>query len=305
MAVTATRPQPGLGFYNFMKKIPLGRSYVFRLYAICFVGTHIPLFVVTALILLETARPVSDQIYIIASLTAATLVGTGLTLVGLTQALRPIMSSADALRDYNETRTLPNLPMSRKDDAGELMATVNVVCDRLETELRRREHQAATDFLTKLNNRQGFFDKAVTILNEARQHQTETALVLFDIDYFKIVNDTYGHPVGDRVIANIAKLIADLAGPTHVCGRMGGEEFAVLMSNMSKSAALAWAENVRIGVEQLAFDEMNGRSVTVSGGISAVQASKEASLHAAIERSDHALYTSKEHGRNQVQLSQE
>lgn len=305
MSFTATTQQPGLGFYNFLKRIPLGKSYVFRLYTICFVGTHIPLFVVTALLLLETARPASDQIYIIASLTAATLVGTALTLVGLHQALRPIMCSAHALRDYNEHRTLPNLPMSRKDDAGELMATVNVVCDRLETELKRREHQAATDFLTKLNNRQGLFDKAVGILNDARLRQSETTLILFDIDHFKAVNDTYGHPVGDRVIANVAALIADMAGPNHVCGRMGGEEFAVLMSNTSKSSALDWAESLRNGVEQLVFDEMKGRTITVSGGISSVQAATEASLHAAIERSDHALYESKEHGRNQVRLSEE
>ncbi|GGK24007.1 GGDEF domain-containing protein [Salinarimonas ramus] len=289
-----------LTFYDILRRLPLGRSYVLRLFLVCFVGTHVPLVAFTVTVLLGGAVPLEQSAPALITLLVATLVGTGMTLVAVRAALAPIVRSIGALRAYNTARILPDLPLRDDDEASELMATVRIVCERLEVELRRREHQASTDALTGLANRMGFFDGSVRILNAARRAGTETALVLFDIDRFKSINDTFGHPAGDAVIAAVAGIIADVAGEGAFAGRLGGEEFALLLPCTDAAAARDVAERVRAAVARLEVEACPGRAITISGGFTALDVFREPGLDGAIERADRALYAAKEGGRDRI-----
>lgn len=161
---------------------------------------------------------------------------------------------------------------------------------------------SATDMLTELPNRR-FFD-AVLIQEMAKVKRTKQplSLVLLDVDHFKQVNDTYGHDVGDDVLKHIADLMRQSTRADTLVARVGGEEFAMLISNCPPAAAAILTERVREAVE--AGNYMcagEALTLTVSAGIAAVLS--ENSPEHAYKVADEALYQAKRTGRNRVTLS--
>jgi diguanylate cyclase (GGDEF)-like protein len=125
--------------------------------------------------------------------------------------------------------------------------------------------------------------------------------VLFDIDHFKTVNDTYGHGVGDEVLRRVAGAAAGSMGDHAVIGRIGGEEFAVLFSAADECSGAAAAEHIRTEIAGLRFDEYPGVHVTASFGVALLQPGFSAA--AALRTADEALYRAKRGGRNRVELA--
>jgi len=172
----------------------------------------------------------------------------------------------------------------------------------LQEELRNRaatlERLAFTDSLSGLPNRR-FLDRQLdALVSSARRHGRPLAVALVDIDRFKPVNDTYGHAVGDAVIAEVAgRLGARLRTEDHL-GRFGGEEYLVLLPETDHDAAAAVAEGLRAGVASRPIDTEAGRiDVTVSIGWAVWD---DEPAHAVIGRADSALYEAKQSGRNHV-----
>lgn len=158
-------------------------------------------------------------------------------------------------------------------------------------------YDARTDMLTGLSNRRTFEE---VIQNWIHEH-ISFAIVVLDIDRFKLINDTFGHSTGDEVLKQIARLLQLSVRPEDVCSRFGGEEFVVLLRNYDSKMAYETAERIRISVEEsvLAVD----RTVTISAGIA------EFPLHARSETelfhlADNALYIAKEEGRNRTVVIQ-
>ncbi|HCY62931.1 MAG TPA: hypothetical protein DHV59_08915 [Oxalobacteraceae bacterium] len=169
---------------------------------------------------------------------------------------------------------------------------------RMEQELRQ---MATTDFLTGLPNRRHFIACLEQLqANMQRQHTACAAVLMFDLDYFKRINDNYGHAAGDAVLRQVAALVRDQLRKTDSAGRVGGEEFAILLPESDLAGALAFAERLRQSVEQtpLPFDGREIR-VTTSIGVAAMDAA-DACAEAALARADMALYRAKEDGRNRV-----
>jgi diguanylate cyclase (GGDEF)-like protein len=123
------------------------------------------------------------------------------------------------------------------------------------------------------------------------------ALVLADLDHFKAVNDSFGHAEGDRVIANFAGVLRRVAGTQGIPGRIGGEEFAVLLPLADLAAARLFAETVRAG---FGISESGGMRVTASFGIAML--SHDEPLHRLMQRADDALYRAKQSGRDGVRV---
>jgi diguanylate cyclase (GGDEF)-like protein len=170
-----------------------------------------------------------------------------------------------------------------------------LVC-RSELLLERLRGEARTDALTGLLNRRGFDEHASRELAHAGRDGRPIALATFDIDHFKLINDEHGHVVGDRVLAHIARLLADKSRGIDIAARLGGEEFAVLMPGSDQAGAEAFAERVRQSLAASACDALP--DVRVSAGITAT--TKPIELEVMLDRVDQALYTAKRGGRNRT-----
>jgi len=173
--------------------------------------------------------------------------------------------------------------------------------NKLKQELAAVKVIARTDGLTGLLNR-GAFNTELTAL--CQQASTDTALILFDLDHFKNLNDTFGHLLGDKVIQFFAGLLKKHAGEQHLCARYGGEEMAMILINVSQQQAMNIANNVR---EKFAESRLKKKGssesigqITVSAGVSMLQ--QNDTIEKVIDRADQALYQSKESGRNKVTL---
>lgn len=170
----------------------------------------------------------------------------------------------------------------------------NIVCDELELRLI-----AQVDHLTGALTRRAFIEQAEREIARSRRYGRPGAMVMLDVDYFKAVNDTYGHSAGDQVLHRIAEIAGVTLRPNDVFGRLGGEEFAMLLPEAGGDEAVAVAERLRRAIADYPMHLSDGRSVdvTASFGIAALLPTT-ASVAAWIETADALLYTAKSSGRN-------
>jgi diguanylate cyclase (GGDEF)-like protein len=128
------------------------------------------------------------------------------------------------------------------------------------------------------------------------------SVVLFDIDHFKSVNDTYGHPAGDKVLAGVARALGQRLRPTDVLARYGGEEFVLLLPDTDRKGAAAVAERLRQQVAQIGHDVGNAAAlhVTISAGHTTIEPGSSATADMLLASADAALYVAKRSGRNRV-----
>ncbi|HJT17084.1 MAG TPA: diguanylate cyclase [Thermoanaerobaculia bacterium] len=166
---------------------------------------------------------------------------------------------------------------------------------------RRLERLSITDGLTQLFNHRYFQGELSRAFEESARYERPLSLAMADIDFFKKVNDTHGHAVGDDVLRGVARMFQESSRSTDLVARYGGEEFAIMMPETDGESAFTFAEKVRAMVEETSIDTQAGAlHVTVSVGVATVP---HPSIHAAKEliiSADGALYRAKEAGRNQV-----
>ena len=161
------------------------------------------------------------------------------------------------------------------------------------------EHLASVDPMTKLYNRRYFYDVAKHIIDVAKREKTDISLAMIDIDFFKKINDQYGHQVGDKVIIKLSNLLLEKTRQSDIVCRFGGEEFLLLLPNTNKDGAFNLAEQIRQNVFDMQIN-LEGKKFgfTVSIGISQVDLNKD--LDYTINLADKALYSAKNMGRNIV-----
>jgi diguanylate cyclase (GGDEF)-like protein len=161
------------------------------------------------------------------------------------------------------------------------------------------DYLASTDALTGLNTRRSFFGQAEAVVAMARARNEPLAAIMFDVDHFKKVNDTYGHGVGDDVLAELGERLREALRGRDVVGRYGGEEFAAILPGAA-SAAAEIAERLRRSVAAIAMQTRIGPiPVAISVGL-AYLSPADTGLESLLSRADAALYQAKRAGRNQV-----
>jgi diguanylate cyclase (GGDEF)-like protein len=167
------------------------------------------------------------------------------------------------------------------------------------------KEQASTDPLTSLHNRRYFSTEAEFLLALCREQKRPMAVMIADIDHFKRVNDTWGHPVGDRVIVRIAQTLKSCCRSRDLLARFGGEEFVILLPDADLQQAALCAERIRATVATTAFQMGDGDTahVSLSIGVALVDVEHD-SIQSALDRADQALYTAKQDGRNRVAISE-
>jgi len=167
---------------------------------------------------------------------------------------------------------------------------------------RQVSEQALKDPLTQLGNRRYFEERAEAAFARIRRRARPLSLLMIDIDHFKAINDHYGHPAGDDVLRALAATLLASLRAGDVCGRLGGEEFAVVLPDEDLEGAAASAERLRATVEELQVGAQTPHgpiAFSVSIGVAALPRDGD-TLEALLERADVRLYRAKESGRNRV-----
>lgn len=182
----------------------------------------------------------------------------------------------------------------------ELEAKVMERTRELEDARRQAEILARVDSLTGLLNRRAFFERGNEEVNRAIRCRHPLSVIMLDIDRFKVVNDSFGHPVGDQVIKQIAGKLTGVLRDSDIISRLGGEEFAVILVETQRDAALALAERLRAEIEDCTVTAVSSVvKVTSSFGISELKPGM-GSLNELLASADAALYEAKSQGRNRV-----
>ena len=175
---------------------------------------------------------------------------------------------------------------------GILRSFASLVVDELE--LRRI---AERDHLTGALTRRGFVEQLKKEISRCRRHGRESVLLLMDVDHFKRVNDGYGHPAGDSVLKAVASTCVQSLRDNDMFGRLGGEEFGILLTETDAAGGLEAAEKLRTAIEALRVDVAGGIRVTASFGVSSF-AESVSKPEDWIAKADEALYSAKRTGRN-------
>ena len=207
-------------------------------------------------------------------------------------------------------KKLYSIAVALEDSSSALCNNANVQHDRvqelskrvemLEHELQIAKEVAQEDFLTKLYNKRAL-DKFLNIKeSEYDRYGRDYSVVMFDIDHFKRVNDTFGHEAGDVILSSFAKILKDASRSVDVIGRFGGEEFMAILSQTDLSNAILFAQKVLLHVKKAKFIYKGQRiDLTVSAG--AAQRSKLSSSQETVNSSDEQLYAAKHNGRDRVE----
>lgn len=161
------------------------------------------------------------------------------------------------------------------------------------------QRESVTDFLTSLFNRRYFESRLNEIVHSAQRQLTPAALIIIDIDYFKHVNDNYGHDAGDKVLKQIADIIKESVRVSDIASRFGGEEFCILLPHTDANGAMIFANRMRESIEGSTIHwRKQIIQVTASFGVHEIDV--EESPETALRKADSALYISKNAGRNRV-----
>jgi diguanylate cyclase (GGDEF)-like protein len=221
------------------------------------------------------------------------------------------------LKTAERTRDIPVIFLTAKDDEEsieqaydvggvdfitkpfkprELLARVKIQID-FRKMVQKLEYMASYDTMTGIYNRRKFFEQGQLLFSTTPR---DLYAIIIDIDQFKKINDTYGHPVGDIVIRKIARSIAGSLPKDAVLGRLGGEEFAIILQAPSLDTVRNLAETLRTTVAEMKIKHDSGylKGVTISNGISKIGPND--TLDTFLNRADEALYEAKETGRNKV-----
>lgn len=234
----------------------------------------------------------------------------------LARAEVPSMDWVLAVRARPESWRAQRLYISKR--VGALIALVLIgalVLALLEMRAAREEHrrrileashaqlfeQATHDALTGLYNRYAFSDHFQRLVRQAQREQRPIAVLMIDIDYFKQVNDQWGHEAGDELLRRVAQVIGERARrPLDMAARLGGEEFVLLLEGVCQDDGWALAELLRLHVADQRLPHPTNGLVSVSIGVACSRPEQDISLKDLLEQADHALYAAKRAGRNRV-----
>lgn len=199
-------------------------------------------------------------------------------------------------KELAEHRYTQHLELTKAD----LEKQVLVRTQELEKAKLLAEHEARTDSLTGINNRRYFMTEGENRLKMARKKDLALSLLLFDIDHFKVINDNFGHAVGDEALRVFCESISLHVRESDVFGRLGGEEFALLLSE-ERQGTLQIAHRLQKEIADISIATEKGPlTFTASVGIAHLQPGQRSSIEELLNNADNALYVAKDKGRNQI-----
>jgi diguanylate cyclase len=216
------------------------------------------------------------------------------------------LEDIDKARNINDVRGVVSsiiaeteAMITNQDRFHETIEQTNHDLAELQEELRRRDQLANTDELTKLYNRRAFNVRLAEETGRSARYGVNLALIMLDLDNFKIINDTYGHLVGDRLLVLIAQAIKLTIRGSDCAARYGGEEFAVICPETNRIGASRVAERLREAVDFTTFT-VRGRTIKVTISLGVATLKDDEGSDELLDRADRALYLAKKRGKNRV-----
>jgi diguanylate cyclase (GGDEF)-like protein len=220
---------------------------------------------------------------------------------GLKRLMTTAIDTEGLLGSLSVGRLKDGPPFSEED--GKILKSLAFIFSFIikeEIRIKKLFEKAIRDPLTNLYNRYFLEEEGKREIERAKRYRYPVSLIMFDLDDFKRINDTYGHQEGDRVLVKFAKILKSKVRSTDMPVRYGGEEFIVLLPNTTPNEAIIVAERIRKVMEEVLFrfgsEEIR---ITVSAGIASCEPG-ECSLETLIYRADKALYSAKREGKNRV-----
>ena len=188
-----------------------------------------------------------------------------------------------------------------------VLATVGFLLMCAESAQVQLERMARVDYLTGIYNRRAIDDLATRAISAARRHGVPLAIMIVDVDHFKLVNDQHGHECGDHALVEVVRRMREIVRNEDLIGRQGGEEFVVVMPDIDLNSAWAAAERMRRGFSDRPMTLHDGDRpiellLTISIGVAALETSDQQFSHL-LRRADRAMYAAKTDGRNRVMVA--
>ena len=189
-----------------------------------------------------------------------------------------------------------------EDELRRAKESLEVVNMELRFAFEHEQHMARTDTLTKINNRRNLFELAEHEFEVAKRYQQPLSIIMFDLDHFKNINDTYGHSVGDKMLERVAQVTHVQLRDVDIIGRYGGEEFVIVLPVTNAQKASLLAQRILENVSAIRLHTDRGLvAVTLSIGIAeTIHEPQDESVDDVIRRADEALYAAKQAGRNRA-----
>jgi len=217
--------------------------------------------------------------------------------------LRPLTLLVDGIRNFTRGHLAVQIPPVGKDEMGELQEAFNEMAKEIASERVRLASQSSTDPLTGLSNLRRFRGLLMEECYRARRYGRPVSLLMIDVDYFKTYNDHNGHPAGDELLKELAKILQRMVRGTDLVARYGGEEFVVLLLETGLGSARVVAEKIRKAIAETPFpfrESQPGGRVSVSIGVASFPENGPLDEKGLVTMADRALYAAKGAGRNQV-----
>ena len=224
---------------------------------------------------------------------------------GASSSILELSNSVKKIIENKNFKNAKKLEVEYGTEIGELTNYFNSMVDDLKLKESAAEYAlislhnlAVTDGLTQISNRKNIIEILEKEISRTVRYKNKLSILMFDIDFFKKVNDKYGHLNGDQVLIAISKNISNTIRASDYFGRYGGEEFLVIMPETDLANAYIFANRIRENIEQMEWNFDNKLTVTISGGV--VENTGE-DLYTMISKADSLLYHAKENGRNRIE----
>lgn len=216
-----------------------------------------------------------------------------------------LASITQQIQDHQDQEEIERNKVEKVENELESLSTKIMTMEKESQQLKDKlisaQQKATHDSLTNIPNRLAYDNRLRVELARWKRYRTPLSLLIWDIDFFKKINDNYGHKAGDKTLILIAKLLASHCRETDFVSRFGGEEFTMLLPNTDGQSAILAANKIRKLIENTAFNS-NGKKISISISCGITQFKDDDSEQSAFNRADKALYSAKNNGRNQCAL---
>lgn len=294
--------EESLKIYKFLSRFPFPNSYLGKIMLIAFFGIQVPLITLILYSVYSTPQGTESTIRILVSTVIASVLGTAFTLYVLYYLLAPVSLASKKLREYITDKKMPDLPTYYKDGAGQLMSDVQYTVSHIDKLIRSLEKTSSTDYLTGTYNRFSAETRLKEDIARSGRSEHKMTLVLLDLDDFKIINDEYGHDIGDFCLKHVVNIVKSNIRESDWLARWGGDEFMIMLLDSDEIYASTVLERISASLEENSIPNSQG-SITITISVGVTQYKSEFDFERYYKTVDVALLEAKRRGKGQIVYS--